>query len=110
MPQKGNEVATGRESDKFMLRLPDGMRERIKAAADRNNRSMNAEIVAALEDRYPAPMLADDVDRAHRETTIRAIDATLQQVRANMIRQLETGGPSIGMLDGLFNDPGNPSD
>lgn len=35
--------------DKFMLRLPEGMRDRIKAAADRNNRSMNAEIVLALE-------------------------------------------------------------
>lgn len=36
-------------NDKFMLRLPDGMRERIKAAADQNNRSMNAEIVARLD-------------------------------------------------------------
>ncbi|UFS65165.1 Arc family DNA-binding protein [Paracoccus denitrificans] len=48
-------VPTGRESDKFMLRLPDGMRDRIKAAAEANKRSMNAEIVAALDDRYPAP-------------------------------------------------------
>lgn len=36
-------------NDKFMLRLPDGMRDRIKAAAEHNNRSMNAEIVMALE-------------------------------------------------------------
>jgi hypothetical protein len=47
---------TGRESDKFMLRLPDGMRERIKAAADASNRSMNAEIVATLEEKYPPPI------------------------------------------------------
>lgn len=39
--------------DQFMLRLPDGMRDRIKAAAEANNRSMNAEIVATLEERYP---------------------------------------------------------
>lgn len=38
-----------------MLRLPDGMRDRIKAAAEKNNRSMNAEIVAALEEKYPPP-------------------------------------------------------
>ena len=50
-------TGTGRESDKFMLRLPDGMRDRIKAAADANNRSMNAEIVATLEHEYPAPIL-----------------------------------------------------
>ena len=49
-------MATGRESDKFMLRLPEGMRDRIKAAADENNRSMNAEIVATLEEKYPAPV------------------------------------------------------
>lgn len=42
-------------SDKFMLRLPDGMRDRIKAAAEASNRSMNAEIVGALEEKYPAP-------------------------------------------------------
>lgn len=44
-----NEKATGRDSDKIMLRVPDGMRERIKAAADANNRTMNAEIVARLQ-------------------------------------------------------------
>jgi hypothetical protein len=40
---------TNRESDKFMLRLPSGMRDRIKKAADWNKRSMNAEIIARLE-------------------------------------------------------------
>lgn len=49
------ERGTGRESDKFMLRLPDGMRDRIKAEADRNGRSMNAEIIAALHEKYPPP-------------------------------------------------------
>lgn len=46
-------------SDKFMLRLPDGMRDRIKDAAAANNRSMNAEIVATLEEKYPAETLDD---------------------------------------------------
>lgn len=41
--------------DKYVLRLPDGMRDRIKAAAEKNNRSMNAEIVATLEEAYPEP-------------------------------------------------------
>ncbi|WP_276313258.1 Arc family DNA-binding protein [Ochrobactrum sp. A-1] len=35
--------------DKFMLRLPDGMRERVREAAEQNKRSMNAEIIARLE-------------------------------------------------------------
>lgn len=40
---------TGRDSDKFMLRLPDGMRDRIAEEAKKNNRSMNSEIIARLE-------------------------------------------------------------
>lgn len=37
-----------REQDKFVLRLPDGMRDRLKAEAEANKRSMNAEILARL--------------------------------------------------------------
>ncbi len=48
-------ISTNRESERFMLRLPDGMRDRIKAAAEANNRSMNAEIVAALTEKFPEP-------------------------------------------------------
>lgn len=47
--------------DKFVLRLPDGMRDRIKAAAEANSRSMNAEIVHTLEQAYP-PEQEDPVD------------------------------------------------
>lgn len=43
-------ASTSRESEKFVVRLPDGMSDRIKASADANNRSMNAEIVSRLED------------------------------------------------------------
>lgn len=35
------------------VRLPDGMRERIKRAAQRRGRSMAAEIVATLDEAYP---------------------------------------------------------
>jgi hypothetical protein len=35
-------------ADKFMLRLPDGLRNRIRIAADANGRSANSEIVARL--------------------------------------------------------------
>ena len=36
------------QQDRFIVRLPDGMRDRIAEAAKANNRSMNAEIVARL--------------------------------------------------------------
>jgi hypothetical protein len=50
--------------ERFIVRMPDGMRDRIKAEAEKNNRSMNAEIVSliqyALEDR-------EHVLRVHEE-------------------------------------------
>lgn len=42
-----------RSLDKFVVRLPDGLRERIEAAARAKNRSMNAEIVRVLELVFP---------------------------------------------------------
>lgn len=36
-------------NDKFMLRLPDGMRDALKESANANNRSMNSEILHALD-------------------------------------------------------------
>lgn len=53
----------GRGSDQFPLRLPDGMRDRIKASAERNGRSMNAEIVQALEEMFPSEPTTDELVR-----------------------------------------------
>ncbi|MFE3836939.1 Arc family DNA-binding protein [Pseudogemmobacter sonorensis] len=38
-----------RIEDKFMMRLPDGWRDAIKVEAKKSHRSMNAEILAAIE-------------------------------------------------------------
>lgn len=37
------------KQDRYIVRMPDGMRDRIRAEAAANGRSMNAEIVARLE-------------------------------------------------------------
>lgn len=99
-----------------MLRLPDGLRERIKAYADLQGRSMNAEIVRVLEVEFPEPdgiedriqailgltrvlqagaKREDDLDRLVAEliSTVREIsDGTVQGVddatRENISRQL----------------------
>lgn len=39
--------------DKYIIRMPDGLRDRIREKADANRRSMNAEIVALLQEHYP---------------------------------------------------------
>lgn len=46
-PDKPRKILRG--SSQFMLRMPDGLRERIKTNAELNRRSMNSEIVLHLE-------------------------------------------------------------
>jgi hypothetical protein len=88
--------AVSRESDKFMLRLPDGMRERIAEVAKANGRSMNAEIVARIEASLAAPArealggiggkwskfltinLDDVVESAIREAVQNSVDASIK--------------------------------
>ncbi|MDB5795638.1 MAG: hypothetical protein JWR25_2017 [Noviherbaspirillum sp.] len=43
-----------KDADKFIVRLPDGMRQKIMDAPQANNRSMNAEIVARLAGSFSA--------------------------------------------------------
>ncbi len=75
-------TGTGRESDKFMLRLPNGMRDRIKLAADAKNRSMNAEIVARLEQSLAFSEewdnLLSNIDDAH--SRIESLERQMQDV------------------------------
>lgn len=42
-------TTTSRTADKFVVRLPDGMRDRINEVARTNHRSMNSEIIERLE-------------------------------------------------------------
>lgn len=41
-----------RNLDKVVVRLPDGMRDQLKLAAELNRRSVNAEIVARLAESF----------------------------------------------------------
>ncbi|WP_162588343.1 Arc family DNA-binding protein [Variovorax sp. RA8] len=43
---------TAQAGDKYIVRFPEGMRDRIAEAAKANNRSMNAEILQRLEDSF----------------------------------------------------------
>lgn len=55
-----------RDFEKFMLRMPEGMRDRISREAKANGRSMNAELIAriekTLEDDTALEKLADRVE------------------------------------------------
>lgn len=74
--------------DKFMLRLPDGMRDRIRAAAEAGGRSMNAEIVKTLEAAYPrnatidalASEIVEKVEAFQRETDAARRAAIMEEI------------------------------
>ncbi|MBY2986415.1 Arc family DNA-binding protein [Rhizobium leguminosarum] len=46
--------------DKIIIRVPDGMRDRIKRVADSNNRSVNAELLVLLDRTYPEETKLDE--------------------------------------------------
>ncbi len=50
----------GRGSEQAMIRLPEGMRGKLKEAADQSGRSMNAEIVERLERSFQTPLFIPD--------------------------------------------------
>lgn len=47
----------------YGLRMPPDLKERVEAAAKSNNRSMNAEIVATLEEKFPPPQSGNALQR-----------------------------------------------
>lgn len=52
------------KADKFVVRFPDGMREKIRVAAEANNRSMNAEIIARLQQTFDEGDPTDEDSRS----------------------------------------------
>ncbi|KZN20551.1 MULTISPECIES: Arc family DNA-binding protein [Pseudomonas] len=55
-------VYTSRTADKFVVRLPDGMRERVAEVARKNHRSMNSEIIARLDESMSAGEVNTNID------------------------------------------------
>ncbi|WP_235602439.1 Arc family DNA-binding protein [Sulfitobacter geojensis] len=62
-----SEVPT-KKQDQFIVRFPDDMRDKIKESAEQNNRSMNAEIVVALEEWLARPSQEEVESKQLRDT------------------------------------------
>lgn len=56
----------GRDSDRLLVRFPDGMKVKIEKAAAANGRSLNAEVVARLERSFSDEVEAASTDRLTR--------------------------------------------
>ena len=55
MNKQRDAIAPSRTADKFVVRLPDGMRDRVADAARASHRSMNSEIISRLEMSLESP-------------------------------------------------------
>lgn len=87
---------TPQTADKYIVRFPDGMRDRIAQAAKQSNRSMNAEVVARLQASFDGPLgaqsevaqqLADA--RAQTIATMEFLQASLCEAVAAMYSRLK---------------------
>lgn len=105
--------STSRHLDQFIVRLPEGMRERITQIAKSNNRSMNSEIVAILEKSF-RPQISDRLNflmseinnsRWIGEVTPSKIAELVGESNADSIEQAFAGKFSLpfGILDLIAN-------
>lgn len=74
-------------ADKVLVRMPDGMRDRIKDAAKHNNRTMNAEIVARLQASFAPGGHGHLVIRMNATGADDRIGKTLEQLPADLSSQ-----------------------
>lgn len=107
-------IPTGRESDKFMLRLPDGMRDMIKTSAAESGRSMNQEIVDALTEFFPVPpteedilfelkrlsQLVEDIGNGGKRYHIHS---SLRQISDRLVKTTSRSGPAVLLPQKIIN-------
>jgi len=91
----------------LMVRVPEDLRDRIKTAADANGRSQNSEIVATLEEKYPAPERWFNMEKykAHQEFVERRSAEILSEIDS-LVSQYANPGVDVGAIkercDALF--------
>lgn len=90
-------------ADQYLIRLPDGMRSRLSQLADANGRSMNAEIVSALEQHLAGSDRSSAIEATihNHQRTLRELESRIQtlesvallaQMRNSTELQLGKGG------------------
>lgn len=74
-------------ADKYIVRLPDGMRDKITELAKANNRSMNAEIVLMLQQAMDARVLGAMV--GHASSPVVDMDALADAIADRVAERLK---------------------
>lgn len=82
---------SSRDADKFVVRLPDGMRDQINDVAHTNGRSMNKEIIKRLE-----RTLHEDVTGGSNAEQVERLSKRCKELEAR-VEELQNE-PSVGLL------------
>lgn len=105
-------------ADKYIVRFPAGMRDRIAEAAKANNRSMNAEIVSRLEASFEhppgsaetaAPEVTQELARLlrqQRQAQIEMLQVQISSLEDEIRRAHNPLAETLGALD-LANEEGD---
>lgn len=76
---------TPRGADQYMIRFPDGLRDRLKEAAKDNARSMNSEVITRLEASFTVAREVNSEVAALLERHIEAeVSARLKAIAAQI--------------------------
>ena len=91
------------KAERFQVRLPPGLRDRIKAYAERHGRSMNTEIVRVLEREFPEQWpIGDRLDQLADVLSVLKAGATDQRINQFVANFEETvEGVISGRVTGL---------
>ena len=81
MEKKKPQDTESRHADKYIVRFPAGMRDRIAEAAKAHNRSMNAEIVARLSGSFEG--MGQEAARRIAELEAQVLDSELEIISLN---------------------------
>ena len=88
-------IINSRELDKFILRFPDGMRDRIAEAAKANNRSMNAEVVSRLQNSFEK---GETGTGGSPDAVVRMLDKRLRKLEGIFDQRLAAIERKVGMV------------
>jgi uncharacterized coiled-coil protein SlyX len=100
MAKKPVGKVVGKRADQYMLRFPDGMRENLAKLATANGRSMNTEIIAALEKHLEGDDKISELNQEIEQLWLKFedLDAQLKHVLSRMSRSETSAAELISVM------------
>lgn len=89
-------VPPSRTAEQFVVRFPDGMRDRIAEEAKAANRSMNADIVARLQQSFDFESRLKSLDEAFTQFRLDLVEA--QAIKKNLVLEKDNLEDSVKRL------------